>query len=300
LDNWIEFNPPAENPGNRFLASDRPMEKVDSTGKFDLQGNLGLVTRYFIAPAEWQRLLDLFQRFQLPERLHPELIWCYLNMVFAGAMSEAGEQFHVTLDDSMQKLYALFDALACISDGTHKVKTANITIEPVNPDTKIGKELQTLHLKGKLDTGFLDDVLKLYRGAEYFDTLNKFYEVDKQKSPGKLRPHMGYKNDRKHKQSHYAWALFEYLLNNVFSDLRAYTNDLPKMKQERDRLKKIYPDRQLCHFIGLLMLEAGLLSATDDMDDNTLIDLMKKKLASSLSRRAEHARAWKGKNDQPK
>jgi hypothetical protein len=94
--------------------------------------------------------------------------------------------------------------------------------------------------------------------------------------------------------------LIDYLWRNVFYELGELTSNKEMLEQERARLKALYSDRQLCLFIGLLMSQAGLLPSSEDADENALIDLIKKKVASRLAQRAEVRGRIKRKKQRPK
>ena len=296
-----EFSAPEETAWNRMLGHNRPLEKVDGTGKFDLSGNLGPVRRFFIAKGELVRLHQIFEQFHIPESLHPELTWCYLNMVFAATDAFRGEQFEVRLDKSLQKLYEALDIIKWLSEGVIKIESLTISYCEASGGvaTKPIKS-HTCKMIGPLDTGFMEDTLKLFRQVDSYDVLHKFHTIEREKPPGKLGRNMGHKNALKQSQSYYATVLYDFLLKNVFQSLRPLTGDLPRLQEETVKLKKIYSDRQLVHFIGLLMLEAGLLPRSDDQDEGALIDLMKKKLAGLLAARVERRRQISGKNGRRK
>jgi hypothetical protein len=296
-----EFTAPEETHWNRMLGHNRPFEHVDGTGKFDLSGNLGPVRRFFIAKGELKRLNQIFEQFHLPDSLRPELTWCYVNMVFASTDAARGEQFRARLHNSINKLNETLDLLALLSEGAIKINTLSINYsEATGGVVNRPVKSRTHKMIGPLDTGFLEDMLKLYQQVDAYDVLHKFHTVEKQKAPGKLGRNMGHKNALKQSQSYYANIVFDFLLKNVFQSLRPFTDDPPRLKEETDKLKKIYSDRQLIHFIGILMLEAGLLPPSEDQDEAALIDLMKKKLAGPLAARAETWRQITGKNRRKK
>jgi len=296
-----EFSPPQETGWNRMLGHNPPFEKVDETGKFDLSGNLGAVRRFFIPKSELKKLRQIFEQFHLPGSLRPELIWCYLNMVFASTDAVRGEQFRVRLDNSIHKLNETLDLLALLSQGAIKIDSVTIHYSEATGGV-VNKPVKSHSQKmiGPLDTGYLEDTLKLFQQVESYDVLHKFHAIEKEKAPGKMERNMGHKNALKQSQSYYATVLYDFLLKNVFQSLRPFTNDLPRLQEETDKLKKIYSDRQLIHFIGLVMLEARLLPPSAGEDESALIDLMKKKLAGPLAARAERWRQIAGKNRRKK
>jgi len=300
-DGSAEFNPPDETHWNQMLFHHKRMEKVDSTGKLDMQGKLGHVKRYFITEKELHTLYNLFQRFHIPERLYKDLTWCFLNMVFAQTDARILEQTSAKLDRSLAEAYGFVDLMHQIADGRATIDSASISYSSVTPtETSKKKFPQTLKIKGSLDREILQDILKLFVVSEGYKELQPFYDLEKGNTFADIDKNMGHKNAVKHAQSYYANQLIDYLLRNVFYGLGELTGNKEMLDQERARLKTLYPDRQLCLFIGLLMKEAGLLPSSDDADESALIDLIKKKVASRLAQRAE-VRGWiKRKKQQPK
>jgi hypothetical protein len=295
----VEFNPPEVTHWNRMLANHKPMEKVDSTGKLDMKGKLGHVKRFFIDEKELHRLQALFQRFHIPNSLYRDLTWCYLNMVFAQTDVRIGEQYAANLNHSMKALYKFFDLLHGLTADEYKIEAATISVKVVN---KKGKATATEKLKmlGPLDTGFLEDVLKLFSQVEAFPAIDAFYQIEKNKNADRLPRNMGHKNAEKHAESYYANALIDYLWRNVFHSLGELSGDMDRLRKETDRLKALYSDRQLCLFIGLMMRQAGLLPTAEDADDDALIDLIKKKVGGRLAQRAEVRGQIRGKKQRPK
>lgn len=295
--NTLEFTPPNETSWNRMLGHNRPFEKIDETGKFDLSGDLGGVRRFFIKKSELEKLDRVFERFHMPEHLRTELIWCYLNMVFASTDAVRGEQFQVRLETSLERLHTALDLLELLYDGKIKIESLIVNYsDTAGGVTNKPPKFHSCKMIGPLDTGFLEDALKLFRQVDSYEVLHKFRIIEKEKAPSKLGRNMGHKNALKQSQSYYATILYDFLLKNVFQSLREHTHDVARLTVETEKLKKIYSDRQLVHFVGMLMSEAGLLPKSEDQDETALIDLMKKKLTGPLAARAERRRQFVGKN----
>jgi len=293
--NTHEFTPPLETSWNRFLANHKPLEKVDSTGKLDMTGKLGKVSRFFVPNAEMKRIKLLFQEFHIPENLHEDLTWSYLNMAFAGADAPASDEFSSSLDHNLDKLYETLEFLKALSEDRIKISYVHIDVAKTgaSENSRPG-EKYTLKMQGPLDTGFIEDVLKLYPQIEAYKSLNAFHEIQKQH--GKQDRFMGHKNSQKQAQAYYAWAIFDFLKKNVFNSLSALVNDMPKLKLETERLKKLHSDRQLYWFIGRLMQLSGLLPADEDYPKDSLIDLIKKKIGPRRTSRPLDRRKNVGKN----
>jgi hypothetical protein len=299
----IEFNPPVLTHWNRGSGNHFTLESLDDTGKLSFPGKLGTVTRYFIPKKELADLQSLLSRFHIPVELHSDLIWCYLNMAFAAANAAASDQSMASQDSQLLALRKLLDLLAMLEAGTAKITTGEISYTTIA--TKSGKAaaVKTLKLQGPLDTGYLEDVLKLYRQVKETEMLEDFSRsVVKSPEDRLVTGNMGHKNAQKHAQSYYANQLYAYLIKNVFSSLTAYFNDPPRLKEETAKLKKIYSDRQLCHFIGDLIILAGLLPPPKNYPDvaEALIDLIKKKIAGQLVARAAQFKELVGKNRKAK
>lgn len=293
----IEFTPPKETHWNRMLANHQPLEQVDESGKLHFPGTLGNVKRFFIQKSEQQKLLSIFLRFEIPEDLYQDLTWCYLNMIFAGADSMARDQFDSKYEHSLNSLYQAFDFLELLASDSIKISSIQIIYSETSVTNayKTSKP-RTLKMKDFLDTGYIEDVLKLFRQVEAYPAIQAFREINQQKIQNPVNRYMGHKNSHKHDQAHYAGVLFDFLIKNVFRGLGTLVNDMPKLRSETARLKKIYSDRRLCHFIGILMWESGLLPFSSEKEDDDLIDLIKKKLSGQLSRRASKRKMLLGKN----
>jgi len=275
--NTEEFNPPPETGWNRFLANHKPLQKVDSTGKVDIKGNFGKITRYFVPSVELRKVRSLFTQFKMPDHIQTDLTWSYLNMAFAGSDAVASDQEYSTLDRNIDKLHQVLDFLKELADQEIKITYMQIdaTAAGKNKHSAAG-EKRSIRVTGRLDIGFMEDLLALYPKVEAYSSINAFHEVEKKH--GKSDHNMGHKNARKHAQSYYAGMIFTYLRNTLFEGLGALTNDMPALKAETERLKKRYPDRQLYLFIGRLMHLSELLPLPEDYPDDSLIDLIKKKI----------------------
>jgi hypothetical protein len=275
--NTEEFNPPPETVWNRFLANHKPLQKVDSTGKVDMNGNIGKITRYFVPSGELRKVKSLLTQFKMPDHIQTDLIWSYLNMALAGSDADATDQEYSTLDGNIEKLHQVLDFLKELAD--QQIKITYIQIDATGAGKKkhpATGEKRSIRMTGPLDIGFMEDLLALYPKVEAFASINAFHEVEKEH--GKSDHHMGHKNARKNAQSYYAGMIFTYLRNTLFEELGGLTSDMPTLKAETERLKKRYPDRQLYLFIGRLMHLSELLPLPEDYLDDSLIDLIKKKI----------------------
>jgi len=275
--NTVEFNIPPETAWNRSLANHRPLQKIDSSGKADMAGNLGKVTRFFVPIAEMKKVRLLFEEFRIPEHLHDNLIWSYLNMAFAASEASASDQEFLSIDHNLDQLNKTLDFLKEVKE--QNLQITYVQMEAVtttkNKNFKPGKK-QVVKMSGRLDIGFMEDVLALCEKVEAFESLNAFHEIEKKN--GKPDLHMGHKNSMKHAQSYYSRIIFRFLNKTLFESLGTLFNDLPALKSETTRLKKFYPDRQIYNFIGRLMELSGLLQIENGYPVDSLIDLIKKKV----------------------
>jgi hypothetical protein len=295
----IEFTPPVQTPGNRMLANHALLFKIDESGKASPEGKLGQVTRFFIPKKELARLSSIFTKFSIPEELRPDLTWCYLNMAVAAADAPASDQWNLGFDKQLFGLRSVLDFLEKLDTGSVKISSVIIRYAWA-PDTKSRKPPaeQKLKLLGPLDAGYFEEILKLFRQVKETPLLDSFSKsVIKSPETRLVTGNMGYKNAQKHAQAYYAGQLYDFLIRNVFSSVAAHTHDLQQLKAETTKLKKIYSDRQLCLFVGTLMLEAGLMTPPKEEIDKekALIDLIKKKLGRRLT-----AGAIPGKNAEKK
>jgi len=242
-----------------------------------MTGNFGKVSRFFVPAIEMRKAKSLLEKFKIPEDRHADLTWSYLNMAFAGSEATASDQEYSSLDQNLDRLHQTLDFLKEVADQELKITYIHIdaTTTERGKNSRPG-EKRTIKMTGRLDIGFMEDLLALYPKVEAFESINIFHEVEKKH--GKSDHHMGHKNAQKHAQSYYAGMIFDYLIKTLFESLGALVGDMPTLKSETDRLQKCYPRRRLYLFIGRLMELSGLLLLPEDYCDDSLIDLIKKKV----------------------
>lgn len=125
----IEFIAPEEHHWHRALANHQPLEKVDENGKYSHSGTLGQVKYFYIPETEMTRLDILFREFNIPEQLHKNIIWCYLNMVFAPGEALASDKIYSNINKSTDELVRLFEMLDRFQQEKFRLKAIDIWLE---------------------------------------------------------------------------------------------------------------------------------------------------------------------------
>ena len=259
----IEFSPPVENHVNRFLSNDKPIFKIDSEGKFSINGNLGQPKFYYFEPANHKVLLKTFADFKIPNRLHADLIWSYVNMWRAATLSTYADSFDKELKWKMSEFIEAMDVL--VEFGEDKIQLQSLALK--------FKQKKELKIKGHVALQFLGTVLRKYRDSEEFDNAKLVYDQFKEYGYPDMK--YGHKNYSSHKQTYYVSAILKYLRNELFHIDRTIENDHKKYIEEVQRLKSSYPRDRLYLFIGKLMVISGLIKNTSD---DRLKERIKKKI----------------------
>jgi hypothetical protein len=259
--------PPVETHWNQSLFQDKP---------FLLTEHDTYPKEYFIGIEEWKNLTGLIKEFGM-EKIQEDLIFCYLNMVFAGATSEWKDNFHKELFEKEEEFVRLVDFMQEVSED--KLVLQSVTF--VSKGFKAGGSVNTppvLTIKGHIAMQTLEKVLGSYKSSTDAKTTEMVYEMQK----GKARPDMtaGRKNQRKQKQHYYAVAIFNHMRKNL--DIHPEgMGDWDKFIDYARQMKKKHPQRRRFLFIGKLMNMSGLLNNRES-DDLALIDVIKKKLTPYL------------------
>jgi hypothetical protein len=259
----IEFSPPVENHVNRFLSNDKPIFKINSEGKFSVNGTLGQPKFYYFEPANHKALLKIFADFNIPLRVHADLIWAFLNMSCAATQSTHIDSFNKELNREIDELIKAMDLLSEFE--SNKTQLQSLTLK--------FKQRDEIEIKGHVALQFFRDVLHNYKDIKEFETPKLIYDQFKQYGHPDMK--YGHKNHSAHKQTYYAHVIFKYLRNELFRIEQVIINDRAKCIEEVKRLRRLYSHDRIYLFIGRLMVLSGLMK---DTTDDLLKDRIKKKM----------------------
>lgn len=296
--NSIEFNLPEKNSLTHFLFHNLPLVKVDEEGRFSVDGKLGSPTIFYIPIKEYDKLLELFHEFKIPENLYSALTGAFLNMGFAACESSYTTKFYKDYRLLMREIVTLFELLEQFS--AEKLLIENITLdikEQLPNHTSINPAYgnhKTVKLKGHVATQLIEKILANYKNIEGYNIYLAMYESERNQE--RLSPFMGHRNAEKQSQSYYSWAITEYLNKTLFNSALSFYEDPSKFQTEIAILKKRYSKRRLLLFIGTLMINSNLLKLKDDFSEEEIIDNIKKKLTQYFKSKKERLAEIKQKN----
>lgn len=281
----VEFTVPEESYLNKGLALNQPFVKIDQNGKFSQDGESGHLKFYYIPEREYKKVTALFTKFLLPEPMHKDLIWVYLNMVFASCEATFSTHFHEQSERNQKELFDVLELLEAFA--SDKILLRGIIFEFKDKLSDGSKTkppeygpLKSKKIKGHVAAQFIEKVLQNYKASKGYETAQSMY--DHRKQYGKPDMFFGHKNDEKQSQSYYSWRLFDYLNQYLFSGLFDLLPTPDEYEKEEARLKKLYSRRKRFLFIGKLMVLSGLLVMKPDSLEDDIIENIEKKLTPKL------------------
>jgi len=281
-DGTVPFVPPVENSMNRFFGHDAPLVKVDAEGRFSVDGEMGKLKIFYVPEKQYQQVHQILKDAKIPEHLHQDLVWAFLNMAFAGCMATYSTNFNTEFERLQSELFQTIDLLEAFASEKKLLRGMRLEWR----DRLEGKDqagrpnfgpMKSKTIKGHHAVQMVEKVLKEYKALKDYHIFQTMYDMRKEK--GKTDMFFGHKNAEKHSQSHYAWAVFNYFRQHLFSSAFEYLEDPEKYEEEVAQLKALYPRKQLYLCIGRLMILARLLSVQPDQDDEDIIEIIEKKLA---------------------
>ncbi len=113
----IKFVRPPENNLSVRMSLIWPMATVDTTGKFSPEGEMNSLTTYHIPELQYNEVLDLLRHFGIPEHLYDDLIWFYLNMVFAACEASSDTKFKEERRKEHKEWFEAFGMLEDLASG---------------------------------------------------------------------------------------------------------------------------------------------------------------------------------------
>lgn len=299
----VEFVPPAEHHLNRMLGHSKPSVKVDAEGKFSQQGEFGDLKFYYMPASKHKEASALLKEFKMPENTHQDLMWAFLNMVFASCEATFSTNF---FEELRWKQAEMRDALDMLEEfAQSKLLLRGIILE--YRERLEGKDargvpnfgvMKSRKFKGHIAAQFIEKVLQNYKAIKEYEIAKSSYDHHKQY--GESDMFFGHKNAEKQSQSYYCSVIFDYLRQHLFSSAFQFYGDKPKYEVEIKRLKKIYSRRKMFLFIGKLMMAAGLLKMKATAIDDDIIENIEKKLTPKLQANKKHLQGIHEKNKNSK
>lgn len=300
-DNSEHFTAPEENHLNRMLGHSKPFTKVDADGLISADGEYGQVRHFYIPKQEYEKVLRLLKDFKIPEKMHQDLIWAYLNMFISACEATFHNNFHAEHEKDQKELFETLDFLKALTDKKTGLRSISLEYSDRLPSTANGNRNlgppKNKRIKGTAAISLIEKVLQSCQNAKDYSVFESIY--DTRKKYGKADMFMGYKNHEKHHQSFYSSSLFNYLRNGLFSDLFDLLSDEKKYVVELKRLKKLYSRRKMFLFIGKLMGLSGLLLMKPGAIDDDIIENIEKKLTPKLRSEKRKQQEIKEHNKNP-
>lgn len=133
----VEFIAPPENHMNRILGHDRLKMNVTSEGKFSPDGEYGNVKYYYIPQRTHKQVTELLQVSEIPEALHYELTWVFLNMVFASCHAAQSDHSYEQSEKNQKEVCDTLDFLELLT--TEKILLRG---SPWNTNTGWAEEMR--------------------------------------------------------------------------------------------------------------------------------------------------------------
>jgi hypothetical protein len=282
--NYIEFIVPDEHSLNRMLGHNKPIVKVDVEGRHSLSGNLGKLRYYYIPPKNYEEVMSLLTEFKIPEEMHKDIIWAYLNMVFAACDAAYTTNFRSDFEKAGEEYIEAFQLLQNLSTG--KISLDRVVIE-YSEKSVTRKTLQKRKsFKDKIAIGIIEEVLSNYMALSELSMHQSMAEMFS--SNDGFGAFFGHKNAEKQWQSYYSSVLFDYLRQHLFRELFHLLGDKEQYSKEAKKLRKLFPRNRIYLFIGKLMKASALLKFKNEPLDEDIIDNIKKKLSGKI--RSENQR----------
>jgi hypothetical protein len=227
---------------------------------------------YFIEKAEFKKLNELIDEFAMGS-IQTDLIFCYLNMIFAGCLAEWEDDFRKDLGRKKEDMVGLIDFLKEFSDKKLSLLKVDFIAKRSHKQQGVAPVERTF--TGHIAMQFLEELFAAYESIPSYKTAKMMY--DGHVKYGSVNMTRGYKNMRKQKQSYYANVLYRHINKTIFlppEEMQEWSD----IVRHRYTLLKKHPQKQRYLFVGKLMLMSGLLVYEEDPDENTIIDLIKKKI----------------------
>jgi hypothetical protein len=282
LKSSVEFIAPVESQLTRGLFMDVPFYESKELG-------LHQPKKFYLDPAEIEKLEKLFLEFDIPETMWHDLKFSWLNMVFAAKIALRKDQIERDQNAAMEDFIRAFELVKEISTEDKLVREFSITWKQKKEDGNWGAE-NTTTFKTHIASNLLMDLLSSYKHSKQFSTFSSMYGQFKDANPITLTLKGNRKNSKSDRVNFYSIELYKYLRSCLFEPPYGLVLDEDGWKEYMAYYKnqgKKYPDRRLYLFIGRLMVLAEL---TDDVEgeiseigDGTIRERIRKKIEPYLA-----------------
>jgi|GEM_PF-6308140 len=271
----VEFILPGENDNNSNLNCE-----VKRYFKYKTKG-----IKFFFDKDEYENLLTLYNKYRFPERIRDDLTMAYLNMRYAYLLCAEQEKERDEQDNlckEADKLLKIFDS---ISEDSSTLVQINLVVR--NPTSNEVDSI-TLINNNSYNPGlwFFIEAIKNYKNNSNYFHLKCFSDEIKNPNPLNKLENLN-KNLLKEKQENHCIIIFDFLSNEIFPLAYSPEWEYQEYLNLKEKAKRKYPSNKKLLFIGELMIFSKLLPI-EFINDQKLLDLMKKKLKSKEKKDKEH------------
>ncbi len=285
-----------ETKWKKMLTLISPIAKVDSNGRFSPDGKMGSLTTYYIPNNQFSAIKACLEEFDIPEGFHDDLIWVFLNMVFAASEVSSETKYKSKVHSNHKAWITAFGIFENLANEKYILKELVLEYE-------VGNDISSLDGRTEASKNMITrfkekNVLELFiRMIQHYKT-SEPYELSKigfdfVTEVGIERLFDGYKNVEKKWQSFFSVVVYHYLslqINN--SKLDFTTGSIIDTISDNDR-KPGLSNRRIYLLIGKLMLLSGLMDTKektkrDNSLDEDLIEQIEKKIQSEIKFKKEH------------
>ncbi|MES2023913.1 MAG: hypothetical protein V4439_04480 [Patescibacteria group bacterium] len=282
-----EFILPDETPLNNMFGHPRPFVRVSPEGKFSSKGEHGHLKFYYIPKDTYEKVIALFNEFQIPNDLHKDLIWVFLSMFFASCEALLDDQLRKESENHKIEFVKLFKMLESLENSTIFIREVKIAYKDVL-EGRDKKGLQNLgkmkyeKIAGSIGINLISKTLKTFKSIpDFASTFETSYNVYVSENYPPFH-NWGHKNKEKYWQSFFSHQIYDYLFNRIFRSAFELFDNPDKFQKEVQILKIKYPKSKLFLFIGKLMMLSELLKVNPNTEEEEISNQIKKKLAPYL------------------
>lgn len=210
---------------------------------------------YYIPSAPYNALTDIFNEFNIPIDENKVLIHYYLSMFLAGNQCKEVDLFNSNQKKELAKFRDFYDLLQSVSGGDSEITGGNIFFKSKDSEGRV------LELSKKaIDPNSIELIESFIKHG--LSDLKLRAKYDKLYALRIKNLREGYKNSVSAKIDQYSLSMFRYL--------KSVSMDKP------------LSDRKMYLLIGKVVVESELLDRAKGEDDDSLIDLIKKRIQKKL------------------
>lgn len=290
-----EFVIPPETKWNKMLTLISPIAKVDSYGRFSPDGKMGSLTTYFIPIDQFSAVKACLEEFDIADEFHDDLIWVFLNMVFAASEASAETNFKHEVYTNHNSWINAFGILDSLADEKYSLKELALEYEAESNNSS--KRGSADSIKSKIIRFKEKNVLELFiKMIQHYKTSDAYelakISFDFVTEVGVHPPFEGYKNVAKKWQSYFSVVIYYYLAfqgnESKLGVIEGWINENLSDSNSKIGLS----NRKIYLLIGKLMLLSGLISVKEktirnNSLDEALIDTVGKKIQPEIKSKKE-------------